>query len=57
EPLTKSQDQEKTEEKVKNMTVCEETRQELPEQPKQPEHMLQNSHMEYDNNRTQDTSH
>ncbi|CAG8749439.1 51_t:CDS:2, partial [Cetraspora pellucida] len=39
------------------MTVCEETRQELPEQPKQTEHVLQNSHVEYDNNRTQDTSH
>ncbi|CAG8765562.1 2275_t:CDS:2, partial [Cetraspora pellucida] len=38
------------------MTVCEETRQELPEQPKQTEHVLQNSHMEYDNNRTQGTS-
>ncbi|CAG8813662.1 7519_t:CDS:1, partial [Cetraspora pellucida] len=39
------------------MTVCEETHQELPEQLKQTEHMLQNSHMEYDNNRTQGTSH
>ncbi|CAG8815117.1 24497_t:CDS:1, partial [Cetraspora pellucida] len=53
EPLTKSQDQKKTEEKVKDMIVCEETCQELPEQPKQTEHVLQNSYVEYDNNRTQ----
>ncbi|CAG8508158.1 2457_t:CDS:1, partial [Cetraspora pellucida] len=39
------------------MTVCEETHQKLPEQPKQTEHMLQNSHIEYNNNRTQGISH
>ncbi|CAG8470572.1 278_t:CDS:2 [Cetraspora pellucida] len=36
------------------MTVCKETHQKLPEQPKQTEHMLQNSYVEYDNNKTQE---
>ncbi|CAG8567427.1 786_t:CDS:2, partial [Cetraspora pellucida] len=54
-PLKKSQDQDKIKKKL-DITVSEETHQELPE-PKQTEHMLQNSHMEYNNNKTQGTSH
>ncbi|CAG8503507.1 13699_t:CDS:2 [Cetraspora pellucida] len=38
------------------MTVSEKTCQKLLEQLKQTEHMLQNSYMEYDNNKTQEFS-
>ncbi|CAG8544174.1 17016_t:CDS:2, partial [Cetraspora pellucida] len=45
-PLKKSQDQDKIKEKVKH-----------DKQPKQTEQVLQNSHVKYDNKKTQDTSH